>query len=798
MKLILTEKPNVSKQVKQALAPDAHYVTTSKATGKLPPVGYYESPRFLICNSVGHIVNIKAPRDIDADRFGWKLDCLPYSFPHPLPLEVTKENTHIFGAIKDCFMNHDYDEIIIATDGDREGQNIWRKIELMLPKKKNVPISRMWLSEWTPDGIRKAYADRFDNSLKDGLASAARCREDADYIIGMNCTAALTCKYSKGFGNVLSIGRVMGPTMKIVVDREKEITGFKPKPYTAITLETSSDEAGKKLALKAKKTQYTDAEAKDVLAKMPPEVILDKTVKTVRKRCPELYDATSIAQDMNKRYGFSAKKTADIIQKLYQDYTLTTYPGTNSTKMSEGSAKMAGRALDNLAGRLGIRQAEVEELKKNGWKPANHVVTSEGLAHEAITPVYGTSSKDSLAKLDKDSRKVYDAIVDRFLQVFYPQAVFEEAVISCDAAGEKFETKGRMVKDAGWMKISGPGKDTLLPKVTGGKSYHAKAKTEEKQTTPPARYTEDTLLQAMKNAGRFVDDEKETAILKECEGLGPGRTRPAIIENIKHREYFEIQKKAIHPTKKCMDLFEVLPNSTLTSPSLTARFESMIQAVEDGEMTYDDYMDVISKDVQNVIEGIKNDGSGKTVGRKKMEGERKCPICGDELRENDKSWYCAGWKDGCKFSVWKTIAGKKLTDKQIAMLLDEGHTGIIKGFKSRAGKSFDAVLKLVDGKVEFDFDAGKSSEDWGICPICGGQMQETSKGVGCSNWKDGCKYTVWKVQAGKKLTNAQIHEIIKNKGTLKPIKGFKSKAGKPFDANIVWNGDENRFTFRFD
>lgn len=750
MILILTEKPSVTKQVKEVLAPRAKYIVVVPATKSKPPVGYYEDANFVICNSVGHIVNIKNPKDIDED-FTWDLSKLPYAFPEELPLEIQSGNKDIFKGIQTCFTKYDYDEIVIATDGDREGQNIWRKIDIMLRRGKKTyktkEINRMWLDEWTPEGIRHSFDNRFPNREKDTLASAAQCREEADYIIGMDCTTALTCKYARGKNNVASIGRVMGPTMHIVVERENEIKNFKPETYMDVTLETGS-ETDELLSLKRKSNKrLTLAEAKalkDSLQKHK-DTVINKTTKKTSKRCPELYDATTIAQDMNKRFGYSAKKTADIIQKLYQDYALTTYPGTNARKISVGSAKNAFMILNNLT----LYKDITKEILDNHWDVSSHVVTTEGLAHEAITPVYGSINTANIAKLTKEEMNVYKAIIERYLAVFYPKAEYEEVTLSTSLKNEDFETRGKTLLEAGWTKVLGAGKDVLLPPVLDGKSYPIKkVDMKEKQTTPPSRYSEDTLLSAMKNAGRFVDDKNEAAILnsKEVEGLGTGRTRPAIIENIKKRGYFEVIKKQIHPTQKCLDLFEVLPNTMLSSPSLTAQFEEMIQEVEDGKLSHQEYISRINQQVNEIIEIIKKDTSGKTIGGGSSttggtQSSLICPVCGSPIHETDMAYGCSNWKNGCKFTVWKKIAGKKLTESQVKALIQKGMTGEIKGFKSKSGKEFNAYLVLDENKnVKFSFEKpvdeskAKSSKvkAAGSCPKCGKEMYEDSTSFFCS------------------------------------------------------------------
>lgn len=698
MHLIITEKPSVSRQVKDVIAPDANYVHVGN-------LGYYEDDQYLICNTVGHIVEEYRPQEID-QSFTWDLNAVPYNFPDNLPLKVSEDKKDIFNTIKTCFGKYNYDKIYVCTDPDREGENIWRKINKMLPAYSYHQILRVWIHEWTPEGLREAFETAFPDSQKDGLAEAAKCREESDYIIGMNCTVALTKKYAQGYGNVVSIGRVMGPTMHIVYERENEIKNFKPVPFVACSIKTSTDEATS-LQLPLKTSENLSKEQADKVktsVMRDPFITLKKTMKVVQRRCPELYDATTIAQDMNKRFGLSAKQTSDIIQRLYQEYALTTYPGTNARKISVGSAGMAWKILQNLP----VHRDICEKIRKNGWQPAPHVVTDEGLAHEAITPVYGSVKQENLAKLTPNERKVYEAICERYLACFFPKAEIEETVITGEKSKYTFETKGKTIREKGWMELLGGGKDTFLPMITDGKTYSIQEFVQEdKETKAPPRYTEESLLSAMKNAGKFVEDEEEAKLLnsKEVEGLGTGRTRPAILENIKNKGYFEVKKKTIYPTQKCMDLFEVLPDTTLSSPSLTAKFEQMIQKVEDGEMTGAEYRSYIDQNVKEIIDAVKSDDRGLKIGGVSEKDGLVCPVCGAAIHETDKAYGCSDWRNGCKFTIWKTVAGKKLTKAQVKALVQKRKTGLIKGFKStKTGKTFDAYLILdSNNQVKFEF-----------------------------------------------------------------------------------------------
>lgn len=803
MDLIITEKPNVSKQVKNVMAPNAQYVNLSK--GSKMPLGYYVDNNYVICNTVGHCIEIFAPQEIDSS-FGWDLDVLPYNLPEDLPLKVSKDKKQLFNTIQACFDMYQYNNVYVCTDPDREGENIWRKINKMLKPYHANNILRVWIHEWTPEGLYDAFQKAFPDSDKDGLAAAAKCREEADYIIGMNCSVALTKKYATGARNVVSIGRVMGPTMHIVYEREQEIKNFKPQPYTSVSIETNTNEADKTLTLNLKTDKLLSKEEANQIQKSvmrDKNIILNKTVKRETKRCPELYDATTIAQDMNRRYGLSAKQTADIIQRLYQVYALTTYPGTNARKISTGSAEKAIQILNNLP----IHRDICENIKSHGWTPASHVVTTEGLAHEAITPVYGSVNASAVNQLSDNERKVYEAIVERYLAVFYPRAEFESCVITGIKVKNEFKATGKTIINKGWMEILGGASDKFLPNITDGKTYTIENFIQsDLETTPPSRYTEDSLLSAMKNAGRFVDDEEDAKLLnsKEVEGLGTGRTRPAILENIKNRGYFELKKKTIYPTQKCMDLFRVMPDTTLSSPTLTAQFERMIQQVEDGDLTAEEYRRRVDVNINDIISKIKSDNRGLTISSGGLDDSvLVCPKCRQPLYETDKGFLCSGWKEtGCDFGIWKVVAGKKLTKSQISDLLTKGKTGLIKGFKSKTGKSFDAYIYMDENhKMQFEFEkkvkplsASKGSDEVMKCPFCGRPMQETQKSYCCSGWKEGCNFTIWKTISGRKITEKNVRDLVQ-KGKTDLITGFTSKSGKPFDAYLVVDGQKISFDF---
>ena len=729
MKLIITEKPDVTKQVKNVLAPNAKYQTIPKSK-----MGYYENKEFVICNSVGHCIELKAPNEID-EKFNWNLSSLPYNLPQDLPTKISSEKRDVFNTIQHCFLLHDYDEIIIATDGDREGQNIWRKIKLHLKKYKPKKESRMWLSEWTPDGIQTAYKTRFPNSEKENLGIAAQCREEGDWKWGMEGTVAansLVKTYKKG--DVSSVGRVMTAVSKIVVDLEMEILNFKPEKYKSLVLVTATNDK-ENLELKhVCDKRLSDSESAEILKKIKnhKDVKLNKTVKKTSQKCPMLYDGTTIMQDMNKRYGLSAKQTTDIIQKLYQTYALITYPGTNDTCISEGTAEMAYNAFKNMTSLYG---KEIDEIKKNKWKVSKHVVTKKDLAHEAITPVFGKANTANISALTANELNVYKAICERFIAIFYPNVEYEEVKINAELENETFRASGKAMLSPGWTVVLGAPKDNLLPSVTDGENYKiVELKSEDKVTTPPTRFTEDTLIEAMKNAGRYVEDSKQKEILKDVKGLGTSRTRASIIENLKRRGYFVLKKKTILPTEKAIKLLEVLPKSSITSPAMTAHFEEMLNEVEEGRMTKKEYMKQLDAELNDFIHKIQtssttivlNEAATKTTASKSSAStsfteEKKsspndtnltCPYCGKTIRKGQTKtgvdrYYCEDWND-CGFQIYGTMLGKKLSTSNIKQLCTKKQTSVIKGFTSSKGAKFDARLQLDNQKkINFVFENSK-------------------------------------------------------------------------------------------
>lgn len=693
MKLIIAEKPNVAKDLKSALEPNAKYIKTKGS-------GYYKGDKFIFACSLGHIITYKQPRDIDENYKEFTFNYLPFPI-RPVPLVIGKEPARgYYNTLRDVILKEKYDEIIVATDPDREGQGIYERIKsYMKGFPTGIPETRMWIKEWTNEGLRNAYAGRDANANHKGLGDAAECRAYDDYSIGMNGTTACTAR----FNTFLSVGRVQTAVTKIIVSRENEIINFISQKYQVLSLIIDSDEKGKTLELKHKTEEKLSKQKADALFnRLLSHDFVQVTVseKKTSKKPMKLGGQTDFLQIMNKKYGYEAKKTSNLLQTLYQERKLTTYPGTEAHEISESAAKMALKPLQNLVGKVNADiDRLVQKVLDNGWDIASHCVTNKELAHEAITPVFGSISEDIVKGLSEAEMNCYIEIIKRYLQAFYPKAVFNETSVETVVEQETFAAKGKVLVEEGFLEVTGRGDDSILPRVSDGHSYLIRdIKNEEKETTPPSRYTEATLLDAMKNAGRFVDDKHYADILKseEVEGLGTGRTRSVILDILKKRGYYVLKNKSIYPTETAMDLIKLLPeNIMITSPVMTAMLEEELKLVEEGKVSKEAHMDATDKMVAEMIESIRS-VSGSVSSSNNSNVLCKCPRCGADIVENSKAFSCS---DKCGIVLFKedkffASLGKKINKTYAKGLFNKGQVVVKDIVSKKTGNKYDLVVKV--------------------------------------------------------------------------------------------------------
>ena len=709
-KLIIAEKPNVMREFVHALDSHAKSICYAK-----PYVYYYEGKDYIFAAANGHLFQAKNPEEISMNNKKW--DAKKLDIPEIIPIKINKQYAQSFYCLKELVKRKDIDEIIVATDPDREGQLIWELIARNL--KITVPVTRIWINEWTEASLIKAFHGRKDNKVYQNLADAGLARLQSDYLIGMTGTRVHTVCFG-GYKNVINEGRVQSPTRYLVGTLEKTIMNFKPENYHIIQLQTGSDEAEAMTLLSHKLDTKESSGLLEVLPSYQYEILKD--VHKVSKKGPKLYKTNDILMDANNKLGLSAEKTTEILQKLYQDYALTTYPRTEIQQISISASKEVMKIVNSLEG-VGLVDEIIDEIKSKHMTFQKHLINfSEGeMPHEAITPTYEGNPKATLSKLSNDERNVYELIVRRFLQGFYPEAIIEETkvatVISYSEKDYTFSNSGKIIVEPSWMKVLGIPRDTYLPAITDRKTYpYVNSLLERKTTKPPSRFTEATLLNAMENAARYVEDSSSKTILKKSKGIGTGATRNEIIKNL-YKSGFIIKKgKTIYPTDKLMQWMEILPESPLKSPQMTADLESQLSEVEKGTLSFHNFMNSVNNQLDELIKVAVSSpktsivsSSVKTPSKDthSLDSLGNCPICGKPMRENSKSFYCTGYKEGCKFSIWKEIKGKKISKRTAETLIHKGYTGKLKGFYSdKTGKDFEAKLKINKStqKVEVDFD----------------------------------------------------------------------------------------------
>lgn len=691
-KLIITEKPSVARDIAKALGT----FTDHKE--------YLENDEYRITWAVGHLVGLCEPEDYDERYRKWDLELLPI-IPEVFRLKPLEKTEKRLEVIKDLAEREDTEALVNACDAGREGELIFRYIYEFLGLRK--PVLRLWLSSMTREAIREAFAQLKPASEYELLAQAAKCRSEGDWLVGINGSRAFTTKYRL----LLSVGRVQTPTLAILVHREREIQNFRPIPYWEVfarfrygDLEYVGKWRGEEERL------FEKEKAEELLRRVRGKSgkVIEFSEHKTQEAHPLLYDLTELQRDANKLFGYSAQQTLDIAQRLYEHCKLITYPRTDSRYLSEDLLGEVKKSIAMLA-RCGFAEYTEGISPEKALHDRRVFDRSKVTDHHAIIP---TGEDIRWEVLREGERKVMDLVVRRFLAVFYPQAVWVHRTIVTEVAGERFVSKGKILAEAGWRILYPREGEEFLPVVPQGETVDlVSAWSEEKETKAPPRYTEATLLSAMEGAGRFVEDEELREILKES-GIGTPATRASIIERLIEVGYVERDGKTLIPTPKGMELIrlvESIPIPELASPQLTGEWEKKLNLIQKGQFTRERFMEDIKVLTREIVEKVKSQNPEDVQGTKnRMMGSGTpvgaCPLCGAPVYESKKAFSCSRWKEGCPFTIWKTISGKKLSRQQVQRLLATGKTGKISGFRSRKGRKFSAVLVLSeDGKVEFAF-----------------------------------------------------------------------------------------------
>ena len=709
--LIIAEKPSVARDIVGALPGsfDEHK-------------NFYESDDYVVTFAVGHLLELSDPEDYDPAWKSWKLDNLPI-IPEQFKVRPRdKKSATQLNLIHKLLKRKDVDRVVNACDAGREGELIFTHIYETSETEK--PVDRLWINSMTKAAIRDGFEKLRPADQLEPLRDAARSRSEADWLVGMNATRAATTRRGWGAG-VVSLGRVQTPTLAMMVKREREIQAFTPEPYWLV--HATFDPRYNGLWFEGDETRLKDGKrADEIVEKVTGKMGRVESVerKEQSERAPLLYDLTALQRDANRRFGFSARRTLSAAQSLYEGKKAITYPRTNSRWLSGDLVPQLKPTAETLVPIpdyergarfvLGLDQLPLARVVNDAKVDDHHAIIPTDIAHDvsAFTP---------------DERRIFDLVARRFLAVFHPPARYARTTVITEVEEERFRTRGKVTLEAGWrgvygVEVADPAKqdedaegEGELPELKQGQEVRcAQAEAEAKETKPPPRYTEATLLSSMETAGKLVDDEELREAMKE-RGLGTPATRAEIIETLIRREYIERAGKDLQPTPKGMSVVTMLEEHPITSAELTGDWEKQLSDIEHGNGDRSAFMNGIAGFAKTTVDQI------ASLPDDKIKVERVelglCPKCGAEtgeiIKENSRAYGCTSWKSreepGCGFVIWKRVAGRTLTPEVARQLLADGKTTeVLSGFRSRAGKPFRARLLLKeDGKVEFEFPVSK-------------------------------------------------------------------------------------------
>jgi DNA topoisomerase III, bacteria and conjugative plasmid len=821
--LVIAEKPSVAADLARAL-------------GKVPKKGdVYENDEWVISSAVGHVVELEMPEDIDKKKYGfWRLETLPI-IPQKFGLKPIESSKDRFNLLKKLLARKDVDQVINACDAGREGELIFAYLYQLA--KSKLPVKRAWMQSMTPDGIRKAFEKLRDGSELAGLADAARCRSESDWLIGINGTRALTKRmFGSRAGNVASVGRVQTPTLAIVYARELEIRNFKPTPFWRLTATFQVAQGAyegvyqkpnfkKDVANEHDRIDrvWEEAIAQAVLADCQgnPTATVREEKKPTTQSSPRLYDLTTLQREANSRFGLSARRTLQIAQALYERHKVITYPRTDSRALPEDYANTVRETLQALGGDLAPFAAKVVE---SAWiRPGNKKIFNNAQISDHFAIIPTTTEPRSL---DEMEAKVYDMIARRFVAAFYPEAQFDVTTrISTVAGKHDFKTEGKVLTEAGWLAVYGKSaveeasatdakkegasaSSKALPALTPADDHKAKtleAKLHAETTKPPPRYTEATLLSAMEGAGKLVDDEAMAEAMKE-RGLGTPATRADTIDGLINQKYLERQQRELVPTPKAESLLQFLSAvkaDALTSPAMTGEWEYKLRQMEQGRVKREDFMREIVDQTKGIVERVKGYEEDDSTSRVT---DIISPTDNKPVLETLRGYKS---QDGA-FMIYKVMTGRKIEEEEIRQLVATGEVGPLDGFVSpRTGNRFPAKLRLVPDakagegrlKVALDFgekaDVGELEPFW-TDPKTGAELCEApTKYIlreknAEGSWEQ--TFSLSRILCKRELKREEVVACVET-GRTPLIEDFISKFGRPFKAYLVKNG--NKATFEF-
>ena len=807
--LIIAEKPSVASDI-------------SKALGKFTKSeDYFENDEYVISSAVGHLLTIIPPPGVEAVRGKWTFKCLPVIPPH-FDLEPIEKTASRLRALQKLIKRPDVDRIINACDAGREGELIFRNI--VRHTKAKQPIQRLWLQSMTPAAIREGFATLRKDEEMMPLSDAAISRSEADWLVGINGTRAMTAFNSKlgGFFKT-TVGRVQTPTLAIVVEREAKIRKFISKDYWEVlgTFGAAAGSyAGRWFDEKFVRSEDEHHKAERIWDQATAEAlkakclgkpgIVNEESKPTTSMSPLLYDLTSLQRDANSRFGFSAKNTLGLAQALYEKHKVLTYPRTDSRALPEdyigtvrGTLQMLGEtSYGTFAG----------TILKNDWvRPNKRIFNNAKVSdHFAIIP-----TAQAPKHLSEPEQKLYDMVTKRFLAIFYPAAEFLETVRITRVEGEAFKSAGKVLVSPGWLTVYGKESDSdetpsLAPVKAGETVQTTEIEVKANVTKPPARYSEATLLSAMEGAGKLVDDDELREAMNE-KGLGTPATRAAIIEGLIYEGYIHRTGRELQATAKAFSLMELLNGlgiPELTKPELTGDWEFQLKQIQRKQISRDQFMAGIADMTRRIVDRAKqfeHDTIPGDFGTLNV----PCPKCGGEIHEKYKQYQCV--KEGCDFAFWKTLCSRMFEPEEVEKLITERQIGPLQGFMSKQGFPFAAVLKMnAEQKVEFDFGNDKKDgeaaapmdftgkEPLGKCPKCGAQVFDGGMNYVCEKQagaEKSCDFRTGKIILQQEISVEQVKKLLST-GKTDLLKGFISKkTNRKFEAFLVVKDGKTAFEF---
>jgi DNA topoisomerase III len=715
--LVIAEKPSVGRDLVKVL-PGPFTVIENKSA--------LEGPDHVVTWAVGHLVQLADPDEYDEKFKKWRMADLPI-VPPKFKLVVRDERSKKqMMVVKRALDRDDVDLVVNACDAGREGELIFAYLFEKAGSKK--PVQRLWLNSMTNSAIKEAFSSLRPGDEYEPLEEAARSRSEADWIVGMNATRAATIRLRSSFDGAVSLGRVQTPTLAILARREEEIRAFVPEPYWVVDArfqalpEDPRRVYDGRLYVGANPRLKTAEEAVAVVAACEGGTgTITKLTKTERRdRAPLLYDLRALQSEASSRFGYTASHTLSCAQRLYEEHKALTYPRTNSRFITSDMISDI-KPIARLVGGQKEYAKAADYVTGLDMLPLGRVVNNEKVTdHHAIIPTL--SERHPVDKMRDDERRIYDLVVRRFLAVFHPEAVFENTRVETTVAAHVFRTSGKVLLVPGWRGVYGEGvspdsstagddeddegAEQQLPKLEQGESSRVqRIKSDAKETKPPRRYSDGSLLSAMETAGKLVDDEELREAMKDS-GIGTSATRAAIIERLLSVGYLERDGRALVVTEKGLNVIRLLGEHVLTSPSLTGDWEHRLAKIETGQDSRKAFMGDIVKFAEETVNQLDTTLKDVRIPRANL---GPCPVCSQDIIENRKGYSCWSREDpGCGFVIWKSKAGKMLPATTVKELIKTGRTErAVGGFKGRSGKSFRARLALMqtdEGRWRVEFD----------------------------------------------------------------------------------------------